>query len=134
MKVRPDVAPRGAGEVILLTEDDRALRSGASRVLESLGYRVLAARDGATALALAQKEPRIDLLFTDVVLPGAMSGLELAAELKKRRPEVPALFTSGYSLEIIQHRTAVAELHLLAKPYDQDTLARAVREAMDARV
>ncbi|MBC7897368.1 MAG: response regulator [Cytophagaceae bacterium] len=132
-KVRTDAVPRGAGEVILLTEDDRALRSGASRMLESLGYRVLAARDGPTALALAQREPRIDLLFTDVVLPGSMSGLELAAELKRRRPEVPALFTSGYSLEIIQHRTAVAELHLLAKPYDQDTLARAVKQAMDAR-
>jgi CheY-like chemotaxis protein len=133
MKVRLDVAPRGDGEVILVTEDDRALRSGASRMLESLGYRVLAARDGKDALEMAQREPRIDLLFTDVVLPGSMSGLELAAELKRRRPEVPVLFTSGYSLEIIQHRTAVAELHLLPKPYDQDTLARAVKQAIDAR-
>ncbi|MCC6316361.1 MAG: response regulator [Gemmatimonadaceae bacterium] len=129
--IRATDAPRGHGEVILLAEDDRALRAGATRMLESLGYHVVAAADGPEAMARAHAEPRIDLLFTDVVLPGPFSGLELAAELRTRRPELPALFTSGYSLDIIQHRTAATSLHLLSKPYDHTALAHAVRSALE---
>ncbi|MGQ0649232.1 MAG: ATP-binding protein [Gemmatimonadaceae bacterium] len=123
--------PRGSGELVLLVEDEKALRNIATRMLKALGYRVTAAGDGPSALELAKREARIDLLFTDVVLPGPMTGLALAAELTRMRPNLAVLFTSGYSEEVIQHRTSATEdLHLLPKPYDSHRLGRAVHESL----
>jgi CheY-like chemotaxis protein len=119
------------GELILLVEDEDALRELATEMLEELGYRVVAAADGPTALARARELPRIDLLLTDVVLPKGMTGRQVAEELGRQRPGLRVLYASGYSQDVIQHRGQLAPgLRLLSKPYNLDELAQAVREVM----
>jgi CheY-like chemotaxis protein len=93
---------------------------------------VLEATDGASALAIAQSEPRIDLLFTDVVLPGGMSGRELADALRARLPRLPVLFATGYARDSIADPGALErERGVLGKPYTVEALANGVREAID---
>lgn len=118
------------GEIILLVEDDAEVRRWTASALESLGYEVLRAADAAAALELldAPAGRRIDLLFTDVLLSGGMTGRELAEALGARRPGVPALFATGYPRE----GRAAGEPVDLEKPYELERLASAVRSAIDA--
>jgi CheY-like chemotaxis protein len=128
---RPAAPDRGAGETILLVEDEPALREMATEMLEALGYAVVSAADGPTALDQARQLERIDLLFTDVMLPNGMTGREVAEELARQRPGLRILYASGYSEDVILHRGQLAPgLRLLSKPYNMDELGRAVREAM----
>ena len=122
MRARP-------GETVLLVEDNADVRRWGASALESLGYEVLQAADGAAALALLESPaaPRIDLLFTDVVLSGGMSGRELAEALRSRRSGLPVLFTTGYPRE-----GQLQEKVDLEKPYDLERLASAVRSVLDA--
>jgi CheY-like chemotaxis protein len=131
---QPDEEPRGYGEVVLLVEDEPGVRSLAVRILRRLGYTVLEAADGASALALAQTNTRIDLLLTDVTLPGELTGPRIAETLLKQRPDLPVVFASGYSREMIDlgARTGTA-LRFLPKPYDRRSLAVAVRDALQNR-
>jgi CheY-like chemotaxis protein len=119
-----------AGETILLVEDDGDVRRWAASALETLGYRVLQATDAPAALELVDSPAtrRLDLLFTDVMLAGGMTGRELAEALGARRPGVPVLFTSGYPRE----GRAPAEAVDLEKPYELERLASAVRSAIDS--
>ncbi len=127
-----DVELRGDG-VILLVEDDALVRQHAARLLNDFGYRVLQAADGAQALQIVRSGTAIDLLFTDVVLTGGMSGPQLAAEVAKLQPSVPVLFTSGYTEDAIVHHNRVdAGVHLLHKPYSRRTLSAKVRGALRA--
>ncbi|HUQ83012.1 MAG TPA: response regulator, partial [Gemmatimonadaceae bacterium] len=131
----PGDDPRGHGEVILLVEDDPLVRGLAVRLLRRLGYVVLEAKDARAALSLVKPDARIDLLMTDVMLPGELTGPRLADELKKRRPEVPVLFASGYSEEMIELGAHGGEgLRFLSKPYDRRKLAKAVRDALTVPV
>ncbi len=118
------------GETVLLVEDDGEVRRWVASALEALGYRVLQATDAGAALELLESPPaqRIDLLLTDVVLSGGMTGRELAEALAARRPGVPALFTSGYPREGRAARESVD----LEKPYELERLASLVRSAMDS--
>lgn len=118
------------GETVLLVEDDGEVRRWVASALEALGYRVLQAADAPAALALLESPPaqRIDLLFTDVVLSGGMTGRELAEALAARRPAVPALFTSGYPREGRAAREPVD----LEKPYELERLAFTVRSTIDS--
>jgi CheY-like chemotaxis protein len=126
-----DVA--GSGEVILLVEDEDGVRRLASRILEGLGYRVIDVPDAPAALEAARREKRLDLLLTDVVLPKGMSGRDLARELGRERPDLPVLYASGYSMEMVRHREQSEEpMRLINKPFDRYALAKAVREAIDA--
>jgi CheY-like chemotaxis protein len=128
---RPAEPPRARlGETVLLVEDDGEVRRWAASALETLGYRVVQAADAAAALELLDSPAarRIDLLFTDVVLAGGMTGRELAEALAARRPHVPALFTSGYPRE----PSAAADAVDLEKPYELERLASVVRSAIDA--
>jgi len=94
---------------------------------------VIEAKDGPSAIALVKPETQIDLLLTDVMLPGTLTGPRLADELKRQRPGLPVLFASGYSSEIISFGTPTgARIPFLAKPYDRRKLARAVYEALNA--
>ncbi|UWU66863.1 PAS domain-containing sensor histidine kinase [Bradyrhizobium sp. NC92] len=129
-----DKAPRGY-ETILIVEDDPFVRSSVIRRVEALGYRVVAAVNGKDALQQLQGDPGIDLLFTDIVMPGGMSGWDLADQARRLRPGLPVLFTSGYALE-----TLVAQGHarpqsiVLTKPYRKVELAQRLRDALAAAV
>lgn len=122
---------RGAAETVLVVEDDDAVRQLACRELRALGYRVLDAASGAAALALLHGGARVDLLFTDVVMPGGMSGRELADAACALRPALRVLYTSGYTENaIVHHGRLDPGVQLLPKPYRRADLARAVREAL----
>lgn len=129
-----DPAARPAGrETILLVEDEEDVRQLASRVLGTLGYRVLHASDGSNALATLEAHPDIALLFTDVVLPGGMTGPEIARQAQARRPALKVLYTSGYTGNAVQHLESVeGHVRLLSKPYAIDDLAHMVRSTLDA--
>lgn len=128
---RPQV--RGGDETILLVEDDPGLRRLATLGLRKLGYAVLEATNGQEALRLWQEHrPRIDLLFTDMVMPGGISGLDLAQRLVQEKPAVKILVTSGYSAERAKPDVLSEKgMSYLAKPYDVIGMARAVRSSLD---
>jgi PAS domain S-box-containing protein len=120
-------------ETVLVVEDDDAVRRVAVKILQGLGYQVREAADGPNALAILQQTDNIDLLFTDLIMPKGMSGQELLTRARALRPEVKALFTSGYSERFIKDKGATQEgVALLSKPYRSQSLAEAVRTALDA--
>jgi signal transduction histidine kinase len=121
-----------AGEVVLLVEDDDAVRDFARCALEDLGYTALAVRDGNEALALLAGPGRVDALFTDVVLPGGLNGRRLADEGGKLRSNLPTLFTTGYTRNAIVHDGRLDPgVKLITKPYTRDDLARSLRRVID---
>ena len=125
-------APLGGAETILIVEDDPFVRSHAIASLESLGYRVMVAADGREALNLLATGARPQLLFTDIVMPGGISGWELAAEARGLIPGLPVLFSSGYPQETLARRGHVdPHAQMLSKPYRLAELAKRVREALD---
>jgi len=129
-----DAAPRGY-ETILIVEDDPFVRSSVIRRVEALGYRVIAAVKGKDALQQLRSDPSIDLLFTDVVMPGGMSGWELADQARRVRPGLPVLFTSGYALEtLVEQGRAQAQAIVLTKPYRKAELAERLRDALATAV
>ncbi len=126
-----ETAVRGGAETVLVVEDDDAVRQLACHELRTLGYRVLEAASGAKALPLIDGEEIIDLLFTDVVMPGGMSGRQLADEARRLRPGLRVLYTSGYTENaIVHHGRLDPGVQLLAKPYRRADLARAIRQAL----
>ena len=126
-------APRAKPhEAILLVEDNEGVRQYAKDVLEELGYWVHEAADAEQALRLVANKPMINLLFTDVVLPGPLTGRDLASRLLQRYPDLPVLYTTGYTRNAIVHQGRLdLDVHLLNKPYTQQELAHKVRELLD---
>jgi signal transduction histidine kinase/CheY-like chemotaxis protein len=121
-----------SSETVLVVEDSEGVLDFACQALEDLGYRVLVASDGPEAMHFLEIEPAIDLLFTDVVMPNGMSGRQLADLAMKLRPELPVLFTTGYSRNAIVHQGRLdANVHLLGKPYTQKELAQKIRAVLD---
>jgi CheY-like chemotaxis protein len=101
--------------------------------LENLGYRTLQAGNAAEAIAIAEGGAAFDLLFTDVIMTGAMNGRQLADEMARRRPGIKILFTSGYTENaIVHHGRLDPGVLLLAKPYRNSELARMIRRALAA--
>jgi PAS domain S-box-containing protein len=125
-------APAGGHEVLLLVEDDAAVRGLSRRVLAAHGYRVLEATDGPDALRVgAEHAGVIDLLVTDVIMPG-LSGREVADRLTRQRPGLRVLFVSGYTDDTLApHRVLGVDGAFLPKPFTPDMLARKVRELLD---
>jgi PAS domain S-box-containing protein len=127
--------PRGqqshGEETVLVVEDDHGVRDFAVSVLRELGYRVLEAASGDTAMQLISASPDIDLLFTDVVMPGALNGADLARAALKRRPQLRVLFTSGYTTRLVEKDWPTTVVDLLRKPYRSIDLAQRVREVLD---
>ena len=122
----------GGGEQILLVEDDDLVRSYVHNQLQQLGYQVIAASSGPAALAIIQQQPDIDLLFTDVVMPGGMSGRELGDAARQLRPQLKILYTSGYSEQAIVHQGRLDPgVTLLSKPYRRADLAQKIRDVLD---
>ncbi len=127
------VAVRGGAETVLLVEDQEDVQRFARLALQSYGYTVLAAADGEEALRVLDAHPAVDVLVSDVVMPG-MSGPEVAAALRARAPRVGVLFTSGYSDDAIdRHGPVPADAAFLQKPYTPLALARTVRDVLDRR-
>jgi CheY-like chemotaxis protein len=122
---------KGGEETVLVVEDDDEVREVAVSMLTELGYRVVKARDAASALVVVDSGIPIDLIFTDVMMPGALRSPELARKAKERLPNVAVLFTSGYTQNAIVHGGRLdAGVELLAKPYTREGLARKVRHVL----
>ena len=124
--------PQGSGESILLVEDEPAVRKLVSNVLKELGYQVTEARDGDEALALLEGIGSLDLLLSDVVLPGSLSGRSLANAVAQQRPRTQILLMSGYAPEVLGEReVSVPSPELLHKPFGKAQLARKIRSVLD---
>jgi PAS domain S-box-containing protein len=129
----PAAPIRGGDETILVVEDDALVRGYVVGQIRSLGYRTLSATNAAEALAVIDSKTPIDLLFTDIVMPGGMNGRQLADEAHKRRSELKVLFTSGYTENaIVHHGRLDPGVLLLAKPYRKRQLAQMIRVALDS--
>jgi len=125
--------PEGANEeTILVLEDDDDVRTYSVETLRELGYRVIEAHDGPSALRLLERQLRVDLLFTDVVLPGGITGAQVAAEARALRPELRVLFTTGYARNAIVHHGRLDKgVQLITKPFSFPDLAAKVRDVLD---
>jgi CheY-like chemotaxis protein len=121
----------GGAETILVVEDDARVRRVAVARLEDTGYQVIAAGTGAEALALLAAHAEIELLFTDIVMPGGMAGDELAKAARAIRPDIKILFTSGYAEPSVAGREFAAAGSWLKKPYTARELAVRLRELID---
>ncbi len=122
----------GGNEVVLVVEDDALVRKYVITQVESLGYTTMEAANAAEALKRLDNAATIDLLFTDVIMPGAMNGRQLVDEALKRRPTLKTLFTSGYTENaIVHHGRLDSGVLLLVKPYRKADLARMIRMALD---
>lgn len=122
---------RGGSETILVVEDDARVRRVAVARLKETGYQVVEAASGAEALEHLEAHPEIGLLFTDIVMPGGMSGDDLARQVRLRRPDIKILFTSGYSEPRVAGRELAAAGSWLRKPYTARDLALRLRELLD---
>jgi CheY-like chemotaxis protein len=129
----PAAAPlSGGSEKILVVEDDTLVRNFVAAQLQSLGYKTAAAADAREAIVMIDKGETFDLLFTDVIMPGGMTGRQLADETVKRRPGIKVLYTSGYTDSAIVHHGRLDKgVLLLTKPYRKSQLAKMVRLALE---
>ncbi|HZL30567.1 MAG TPA: ATP-binding protein [Pseudolabrys sp.] len=120
-------------ETILVVEDEEALRLYTVEILSELGYGVLAAAAGAVALEIIERRDDIDLLFTDIVMPGGMNGRQLAEEARRLRPRLKVLYTTGYTANAIVHHGRVdPDVELITKPFSFKSLGQKIRALLDA--
>ena len=127
----PETSIAGGSESILVVEDDPRVREYVSTQLKNLGYHVLVVSNASEALALADSNAEFELLLTDVILPGALNGRQLAGAIARRRPSVKVLYTSGYTEKaLLQNGRLELGVLLLPKPYRKSDLARMVRLAL----
>jgi PAS domain S-box-containing protein len=128
---RTDLAPLRPGETILVVDDDEYIREGVSHQLNSLGYKTVVASSGLEALDMLAREPRIDLLLTDVIMPGGMSGREVAEEARLMQPDLKVLYTSGYFGDALLRNGKIdTTAQLLTKPYRKHKLAEKILEVL----
>ena len=123
-----------AGEVILVVEDDAGVRAYSAGALRELGYEVIEAENGEAAIRLLESDARIDLVFSDVVLTGTLTGRDVGHGCQRLRPGTPVLFTSGYARDAISRNSRLEEgIELLAKPFSFSDLATKVRSVIELR-
>jgi CheY-like chemotaxis protein len=130
-----DANTRGAGETILVVEDDTEVREHVVDVLRALNYAVTEAQDAATALAIIrQNKTDIEMLLTDIVMPG-MNGRELANQARALMPNIRILFMTGYSQDVVIHQGRLdGDIELIEKPFRTKSLAARVRAMFDAKI
>jgi signal transduction histidine kinase/ActR/RegA family two-component response regulator len=127
----PAATVAGGAETILVVDDEIAIQDNVAEILSTLGYRVLTASSADEGATVLRQHRRIDLLFTDVIMPGTMNSPQLAEVARQLHPEIQVLFTSGYSENaVIQDGRLKQGVTLLNKPYSGDELARAIRGAL----
>jgi PAS domain S-box-containing protein len=125
------VTPKGHGEIVLVVEDDHAVRETAVDLLRDLGYSVLTAENADSALAIVNSGVEIDILFTDVVMPGTLRSPDLARKAKEKLPGIGVLFTSGYTQNAIVHAGRLDDgVDLISKPYTRERLAQKIFEIL----
>ncbi len=125
-------SPGARDECVLIVEDDTDVRTLAVNLIDDLGYRVLEAGDGKAALGILERERRIDLLFTDVILPGGMNGNEIARRAPEYQPDIKIMYMSGYSHDALIHQGRMDDaVVLLQKPFRRAELAVKLREALE---
>jgi CheY-like chemotaxis protein len=126
--------PRGT-ETILVVEDEEGVRALVIKVLADLGYRLLQAQSGPRAIEVSREHAApIDMLITDIVMPDGMNGIELAERLRRTRPSLTVIFTSGYLADVSRDDIPKRETDaFLAKPFSLPELGRLVRQMLDAR-
>jgi len=123
---------RGGRETILLVEDEPALRELVSAILKNYQYRVLEAETGVQALKVwEENHGKVDLLLTDMVMPGGVGGAELAQQLRRRKSDLRVIYSSGYSSEIVGKHLSENDAVFLPKPYRPPQLAQRVRKSLD---
>lgn len=122
--------PIGRQETVLVVEDETDVRMLAEAYLDALGYSVISATDGPTALAVLESNAKIDLLLTDVILPGPMVGMAVATLVRAKRPEVKIIYMSGYAPD---PEMLLLDTDLIKKPFLRTDLSRAVRDALDGK-
>jgi CheY-like chemotaxis protein len=129
----PNAARAIGAESILVVEDDDELRAYTVETLNELGYRVLQAANGTAALEIVDRDDAIDLLFTDVVMPG-INGRQLADEAVRRRPGLKVLFTTGYTRNaIVHHGRLDPGVQMVGKPFSFDELGTRIRALLDGK-
>ena len=116
---------------ILLVEDDNEVAALVTEMLHELGYRITRAASAQAALGALANDREIDVVFSDVMMPGEKNGLDLAAEVSRRRPNLKVLLTTGYAAGLIS--SANKDVHVLRKPYDIRSLDRALRAVLGDR-
>jgi CheY-like chemotaxis protein len=130
----PEPSRAAAGETVLIVDDEPTVRMLVSEVLLDLGYGALEAADAAAALEILRSDQRIDLLITDVGLPGGMNGRQLADSARVTRPVLKVLFITGYAENaIIGNGQLAPDMHVLTKPFMMDTLTRRIRDIVEGR-
>ena len=122
-------APRGEGETVLVVDDEPTVRMLVSEVLADLGYRAIEAEDGAAGLKVLNSPARVDLLVTDVGLPGGMNGRQVADAARTVRPDLKVLFITGYAENaVLSHGHLDPGMHVMTKPFAMEALATRIRE------
>jgi PAS domain S-box-containing protein len=135
LEEEPPVPEGTRGETILVVEDDDDVRAYSVESLRELGYRVIEAHDGPSALSLLERQPHVDLLFTDVVLPGGLTGAQVADQARVLLPNLKVLFTTGYARNAIVHHGRLDKgVQLITKPFSFALLAARVRDVLDGLV
>ncbi len=130
-EARP-VAGGGAQELVLIVEDDDDVRANTVGMVRELGYGVVEAADGETALRVLERQPAVRLLFTDIGLPGGLNGRQLADEAQRRRPALSVLFTTGYARNaIVHHGRLDPGVEVIGKPFTYLALAAKIRQMLD---
>jgi PAS domain S-box-containing protein len=121
-------------EVVLVVEDEEMMRETAVLLLESLGYKTIVAHNGVEAVPIIESDQHIDVLFTDIVMPGGVDGISLGETARQLRPAMPVIYASGYTDNAITHQGRLpANTHFLQKPYRRVELAKKFREVIDAQ-
>jgi len=118
------------GERVLVVEDNPGLRHIVTQQLRKFGYRVAEAEQASATIAVLESGQPFDLLFTDVMLPGGMTGVALAAAARARWPQLKVLLTSGFPEALLDEPSAHTGLRMIGKPYREEQLARTLREVL----
>jgi CheY-like chemotaxis protein len=126
----PTQAIPGGSERLLVVDDNEDLLKVTSAMLTSFGYRVVCARNGAEAIQMFESGQEFELLFSDVVMPNGMSGVELAREARRRSSGIKVLLTSGYAGDVLERHRAVDEFPIIDKPFRLADLARRLRSIL----
>jgi CheY-like chemotaxis protein len=124
--------PEGHGEHILVVEDNDRVREATESRLRSLGYAVLGAKTGVEAIKLIESEKQVALVFSDIVMPGRMTGYDVAEWVRSNKPGLNVLLTTGYSNVPTMVNKAARGIRVLSKPYTREELAHALRGALTA--